>query len=176
MKNKKASLFDIVIWVVVAFTVLIVLGLILWSTGLVTNVLEGLGTTGNGFNLSQAAINTVGVTSNAELTWVPIIAFIIIVCEGITIWITNFFVKEHPIMFIPYIFVTAIAVIVSVYLSNTYQGLLLGQPFSVTLQTFTMADYILIYLPLWTTIIGIIGAILLMAGIIVSGTNGGYST
>ena len=167
MKNKKGSLFDIILWVIVSFVVVLFLGLWVWGHGLLTTSLENVGTISNGFNFTQATAQTFGVVNSSEQTWLPIIAFIIILCEGLTILITNFFIKEHPLMFIPYIFVVAIGVVIAAYLSNQFQSLLTGQLFSSTLMTFTMADYVMIYLPLWTSIIGAFGAIFLMARIII---------
>lgn len=168
--NRKGSLFDIVAWVVIAFVVVVFLGLWLYGHNLITQSLESVPDVvvgNNTINVSNIATQTFGVVNTAEQTWLPIIAFIIIVCEGLLIWITNVFIKEHPIMFIPYAFVTAAAVVISAYLSNAYQNLLSGLVFSPTLATFTMADFVMIYLPYWTAVIGAVGTILLLSQIII---------
>ena len=170
--NKKGSLFDIIAWVVIALVVTLFLGIWLYAHNILTNTLIALPNTANNINMSLIASQTFGKINSAEQSWLPIIAFIIIVCEGLTILITNFYVKEHPLMFIPYVFVIAIAVVISVYVSNIYQGFLTGFEFSPALTTMTMANYILIYLPIWTAIIGAFGAILLMSNIIIDNRGG----
>jgi hypothetical protein len=175
MKAKKGSIFDIIAWVVIALVVTLFLGMWLWAHQTLTDVMTHLPSVqvqNTTINMSLIGQQTFGQINTAEQKWLPIIAFIIIVCEALTILITNYYIKEHPLMFIPYVFVIAIAVVVSVYVSNVYQGFMYGNlPFSGYLLNMTMASYILIYLPIWTAVIGAFGAIFLMSRIIIDGDD-----
>ena len=175
--NRRGSLFDIIAWVVIAFVVIFFLGIWLYGHQLLTDSMTSLPdvylqSSNTTINMSQIGADTFGKINSAEQTWLPIIGFIIIVCEALVILISNYFIKEHPIMFIPYVFVTAIAIVVSAILSNIYQGFLTGYNFSLYLQHMTMANYVMIYLPYWTGVIGAFGAILLMAQIIIPSQEG----
>lgn len=173
--NKKAAVTDIIIWIVVAFVTLLFLGLWLYMHNTLTNVLESVPTS-NGINISGAAHQTIGQVNTAEQKWLPILAFVVIVAEALSLFVTSFFVKEHPVLYIPFALIVMVAVVVSVFISNAYQGLLTGSSFSSTLLQFSAADFILIYLPYWTAIVGIVALVLSLAGITIDKGSGGIST
>lgn len=171
-KNRKGSLLDLIIWVSITMVVVLFLGLWMFAHNMVTNALVSIPTTNN-VNISGAATQTFGVMDTAEQFWLPLLAFIILVCEGLSILVTSFYVKEHPIMFVPYILIVIVGIALSVLISNAYEGLLTGNVFSASLQSMTAATFIMLHLPLWTAVLGIFGLILLLAGIIVDKDSGG---
>lgn len=169
--NKKGSfLFDLIVWIIIGIVVVLFFGIWMYGADLMNNALSSVPSitiNNHTQNVSQVVGQTLGQVNTAQQRWLPIIAFIIMVTEALVILITSFFIKEHPLLFIPYVFIVAIAIVVAVVISNFYQGLLSGQAFSAYLQQFTMSNYILIYLPWWVAVIGAVGGILLMANIII---------
>jgi len=161
--NKKGFLMDILIWIIICFVTLMFLGLWVYSFDLLTTTMEGIGSSG-GINITKHAQATFGVM-NEHMQQLHFIAFIIMFMLGISILITSFFVKSHPVFFIVYLLVIVIAVIFAVYVSNAYEVLLGADTIGSTLQGFGGGNFIMEYLPLWTVIIGFIGAIFLFSGI-----------
>ena len=61
---------------------------------------------------------------------------------------------------------TIVGVMLAVPVSNAYEELLVGQSFSPTLSEFTASNFVLLNLPVWVTVVGIMGVIFLTIGII----------
>jgi len=72
-------------------------------------------------------------------------------------------VTTKPVFFIPYIFIVIIAIIVSVPLSNAYETLSNNAELSSTFTGFTASNFIMLNLPIWITIIGFTGGIIMFA-------------
>jgi len=165
--TKKGSVIDIVIWMVLAFTITIFFAGWMWGFGQITDTLTGIVQTEAQVevvgNISQIAENTFGQVDSA-LVWLRIISFAIIISMSLSIFISNFFIKEHPLVLVIYILVNIMAVIVSAFISNEYEKLLTNAILGPELQAFTMTNFIMAFLPLVTTIIGIFGALFLVVG------------
>lgn len=161
-KNKKGSVLDVVIWVIIAFVVVLFLGLWMYGHGLITNALLD--------SPSEVVVNAtqdiVVPVNNALGTWLKVIAFIILFGGAVSIMISNFLIKGHPVFFIVYVFMTVVAIIVSASISNRYMELLSHVDVGSTLQQFTAVNFIMQWLPYWAAVIGIFGAIFLFIGII----------
>ncbi len=164
MINKKAQT-EILTWIVIALTVALFLGLWVYGHGLLTDALTSIGVQ-SGTNISEAAESTFGQMNDAMANGVAILGFVILFATALSILINNYFIREHPAVLIIHILVTLLAVVVSVYVSNTYANLLTGQPFSSNLIAMKAVSYIMLHLPTWVTVIGIFGAIILAIRII----------
>ena len=162
--NKKASVADIIVWIVICFVVVMFLGMWVYGFDKMTTALTSIDSTGSSINISKHAEATFGVV-NSKMTGLHTIAFIIMFSLALAILISNFMVKAHPVFFIVYLLVIVIAVIFSVYVSNAYLDLLGHEEIGSTLQAFRGANFIMENMPLWTAVIGFIGAVLLFAGI-----------
>lgn len=171
--NRK-GIFDVIIWIVLVFIVFIFFAAWMYGFNLMTTQLVNIQQPeGSLVNLSEAAENTFGQI-NAALPALRWIALVIAIAMLMSILISNFFVKAHPVFFIVYVLITAVAVVFSVYVSNAYESILTAQnPLTVTLQSFGAMDYLMLNLPIWTTIIGILGAIFLFIGITLDRESGG---
>ena len=165
MMNKKGSIFDIVLWAVVAVITIFILGALVYMFQTVETELAEIGTVG-AVNMTNITAQTFGQVNAGLAIWIPRIALIIIFMSGLSILIHNFLVKAHPVFFISYFFMLIAGVIVSAYLSNEYNSLLSNSVLGSTFQTFTGANFIVNWLPYWVTIIGVFGAIVLFIGII----------
>ena len=75
----------------------------------------------------------------------------------------SYLLTTKPIFFIPYIFVVIIAIIVSVPLANSYETLMNDPTLASTFAGFTGSNWIMLNLPIWITIIGITGGIIMFS-------------
>ena len=168
--NRKGGLLDLIVLMVIAFVaVLFFAGWIFASNQLTTTLLATSSPTAN-------------ITEATEMTFVKIdealgglkwVAAAIIFGSIIAIVVSNFLVKAHPVFLIPYVLFIIISVIFSAYISNAYEDLLTGGILSTTLQDFTFANFFFLNLPIWITIIGVMGGIMLFIGITVDKELGG---
>lgn len=170
----RRGLFDIFIWLVVMFITFIFFAGFMYGfnilTGSVVNTVLPAGST---VNVSEAGQQTFGQANEglASLKW---LALVIAISMIISIMVSNFLIKAHPVFFIVYILIVIVAVVLSVSLSNAYESILTSNNVLVaTLQSFTAMNFIMLHLPVWTTIVGIMGAIFLFIGVIVDREQGG---
>jgi hypothetical protein len=128
------------------------------------------------FGVSNGSVildQTMGKVSNSfdALYWISIL---LIVGMIISIFIGSFLVTTRPVFFVPYIFILIIAIIVSVVISNAYQEVRNNPELSPTFDRFTGANFILDKLPLWITIIGFTGGIIMFSRMGSKENEGGY--
>lgn len=165
IKNKKAAITDILVWLVISFVTVLFFALWIYGFNEITDTLTGIeGSTK--VNISDAAKETFGKVNVAQTRGLHILAYVMIFIMGFSILISNFLVKSHPAFFIVYLLVIITAIIASVYLSNQYESLMTDAIVGGTISDFTGASWIMLYLPIWTAVIGIFGGIFLFAGII----------
>ncbi len=167
LKNKRGGFTDLFIFMILAF-VIVMISVIMIYIGNVTE--EQLQLTvgkmdlhdSTGQNASQVITSTFGAVnqSYAALYWISIF---LIVGMIIGIFIGSYLVTTKPIFFIPYIFVTIIAIIVAVPISNAYETLANTPDLASTFAGFTGANWIMLNLPIWITIIGFAGAIIMFS-------------
>jgi len=165
MLNKKGSLLDIIIFIVFAFAIVMFFGMYLYGHALVTDTLEGITTPIGNTNFSAIAQDTFGQVDDGLQT-LKLLSFALIFGMVLTILLSNFLVRVHPGFFFAYVGINILAVILAVTISNQYEALLTNATFGSTLMGFTASNYVLLYLPVWATVIGFLGVIILMIGII----------
>jgi hypothetical protein len=167
IRNKKGGFSDLFIFMI--FALIIVLISVLWiylgmraETQLQATLgqMEGLGDGNN--NASVVISNTIGKT-NATFSALRWISVFLIAGMILSIFIGSYLVTTKPIFFIPYLFIVIIAIIVSVPISNVYETLQTDATLGSTFQTFTGANWIMLNLPIWISIIGIAGGIIMFA-------------
>lgn len=163
--NRRGNLADILIWMVMAFVIVVFFALWMYGHNIITQTIIGIEGGSSAVNISDAGMKTFGAINNS-MPLLRTLSFAIIVAMAISIFISNFLVRAHPVFFVVYFLISAVAVIFSVYLSNAYETLLSGQAFSETLGGFSASNIILANLPIWTTIICLGGAIFLFIGMI----------
>jgi len=99
----------------------------------------------------------IGGVNNAYATLNWLTTFIIL-GYALAILIGAFFSKEHPIVFFVYLFISIIAIIVSVPIANGYYNLYLNTELNPTFLGFNSSSYILFHLPVFITVLGLLGA------------------
>jgi len=168
MKNKQGAIVDLLIWLVLSFVIVLFFAVWIYGFDLITTTLTDIpNATGTiNISISDAAHSTFGKVNPAQASGLHVLAFVMIFAMALSILITNFLVKANPAFFIVYLLVIIAGIIASVYISNQYESLMTDSILGATLIEFTGASFIMLYLPLWTTIIGIFGAIFLFAGIL----------
>lgn len=170
--NKKGSVIDVIIWMVIAFITLLFFAVWLYGHGILTDTLVGVEDNNPNINITAAARSTF-LAADTGLQGLHLVAMAIIFGSAIAILVSNFLIKAHPVFFILYVIVIIIAVIFSVQISNTYETLLSNDTIGTELTGFKGSNFIMLNLPIWTTIIGFMGAIFLFAGIMVDQRAGG---
>lgn len=168
--NRKGFL-DLITLIVIAFGSVIMFGVFIFAFGEIRDALMTAPSTA-AVNISNAAAQTFG---RVDLTGLRTVSFIIIFGMIMTIFITNYFIKAHPVFFIPYTFAVILAVIISAYISNAYETILRDPLMLSILVDFKGTNYILLHLPIWITVIGLIGGLLLFANILKDREGGGNS-
>lgn len=172
MKYKKGSLVDPFIWMVASFIIIVLAAVFLYAFGQLTDALIGIDTGVASANVSEAAQNTFGFidASLQQLRWWT---FAIMLALGLSIFLSNFLVKVHPVFFVFYIMIVFIAIIVSIFISDAYESLLRTGVLADTLLSFRGTTWIFLNLPIWMTVIGIGGGIFQFIGIIRDSGQGG---
>jgi len=165
--NKKGAFSDLFIFMVFAFVIVFISVIWIYMGGLAQDQMqESLGkmdlhdTVGN--NASQVIDNTIGDfnTSISALRWITVF---LIAGMILSIFIGSYLVTTKPIFFIPYLFIIIIAIVVSVPMSNAYETLMTTEALSGTFTSFQGANWIMLNLPIWITIIGVTGAIIMFS-------------
>ena len=166
-KNKRGAFADLFIFMIFALVIVLISVVFIYIGGKTTEQLhlsmddmDLHDTIGN--NASQVIDNTMGevnVTFQA-LHWITIF---LIVGMILSIFIGSYLVTTKPIFFIPYLFIVIIAIVVSVPMANTYETLMTDATLSSTFTGFTGANWIMLNLPIWITIIGITGGIIMFS-------------
>ncbi len=173
MMNNKGAITDLFVWIAAAVVIVGLSGMILFGWGEFTQQLGDIPIVFGQRNLTQITDDTFGKVnvSFQQLKWG---SYLLILTLGISILVSNFLVKAHPVFFIPYILMVVAAVMVSIFISNGYESLLgTDQALAGTLLGFSGSNNILLNLPLWVAVIGIFGGIFLFIGIIRDRGQGG---
>jgi hypothetical protein len=176
IKNKKGqSILDVVIFIVIVFIIVLFFGLWRYGFNIITERLTAIETPVNSLNLSvsNTASNTFGLV-NTGLEGLKVVGLCLIFGMILTIFISNFLIRSHPIFFVGYIFVTILAIILSFFISNFYQNNINNEVLSVVFQNDPFGSFILLYLPIWVCVIGFIGGLILFSGIYREEGAGGF--
>jgi len=149
-------------FMIFSFTILLICGIFIYMGGTVTEKVHETmdDMTFGDANTSQVIDDTFGAVNRSyqALYW---IAVFLMVGMIISIFIGSYLVTTRPVFFIPYIFITIIAIIVSVGISNAYEQVIADPTLASTFAGFIGANFIMLNLPMWIAIVGIVGAIIM---------------
>lgn len=163
-RGQAGEISAIIIFVALAFASVLFFGIWGYVNQILTDSLTTISTSGP-VNMTQAAVDTFGQINNALIPGLRILSIVILFGMVLMIFLTNFLIKKHPIYFFIHVIMTMFAVILSVPVSNIYADFLSGQVFSSQLLGFRAATYVMLNLPVWVTVIGLIGAVFLVINI-----------
>jgi hypothetical protein len=163
--NKRGQMgVDILIFIIFAIIILAIMGMYLYMGDTIeTKLKQSLPQEQfTGSNVTQVIETTFGKVNEAYGTfkWISIL---LLVGMAISIFIGSYLVTTRPIFFVPYIFMVIIAIVVSVGISNAYQTLIETPLLASSYAELVGGNYLMIYLPLWVTVIGFAGGIIMFA-------------
>ena len=120
--NKNGGMTDIFIFMILAFAILLICGIFIYMGGIANTEIHAqmdgmMFGEANGTEIVNETIGVVNETYQA-LYW---ISWFLIIGMVLSIFIGSYLVTTKPVFFIPYIFITIIAVVVSVGISNGYE-------------------------------------------------------
>ena len=169
MKNKRGGFTDLFIFMIFAFVIVLISVLWVYMGGLANDKMqETIGqmdlhdTQGN--NASVVVENTMGSGGfNGSVVALQWITVFLIAGMILSIFIGSYLVTTKPVFFIPYLFIVIIAIIVAVPMSNSYETLMETEMLSGTFTGFMGANWIMLNLPIWISIIGIGGGIIMFS-------------
>jgi hypothetical protein len=164
INNKKASMFGVVIFIVIAIVVTVFFAAWTYSFHFLTTTLTSIPTE-NGVNISGAAQNTFGNIDN-NLFWLKTIAFAIMFGEILGFLVLSYYTKRHPVFYFLYVGMIIVDIVVAVVVSNTYEKMLTDPVLGTMLQSYTASTYVLLNLPIIVTVLGFIGLIIMSIGAI----------
>lgn len=169
IKNKKGGLTDLFLFMILAFIIVLVSGIFIYVGGeMKTKLHEEMDNmTFGDANTSVTIDETFGKVNVAydSLYW---IALFIIGGMILSIFFGSYLVTTKPIYFIPFFFLLIVAIIVGAAISNAYETIIAEPLLSSTYDRFLGANYILLHLPIYLTIIGGIGAIIMFTRMVSS--------
>lgn len=156
LKNKRAQIGEnMMIAIIIFFVVMIVMGMIIWMFSTLTTTL--VDTDADDINISGAASDTFGQVNASLIGSANVIAFSIMIGMVLAMLIVEFLTRRHPAFFFLDVLVLIMAFIISVFLSNRYEELLNGLPFTNELINMRAGTSIMLHLPRWVTVVGLIG-------------------
>ncbi len=168
--NRKGGLLDLIVLMVIAFVAVLFFAGWIFTNNQVTDTL--LAVDSPVANITEATEKTF-VKVNESLGSLKWLAAAIIFGSIIGIMVSNFLVKAHPVFLVPYMLFVILSVVFSAYVSNAYETLLSSGTLATVLQEFSFANFFFMNLPVWITIIGIVGGIMLFIGVKVGKDQGG---
>ena len=172
--NKKGGFSDLFILIIVSFIIVVISGIFIYL-GITTQsklheVMDPMATaTSNTTAIIDDSFGAVN-TALSSLYWISVLLMVGMI---ISIFIGSYLVTTRPIFFVPYIFVSIIAIIVAVAVSNAYETLATNATLGSTYAGFIGANFILSHLPIWVCLIAFIGAIIMFSRM-GSNENQGY--
>ena len=176
VQNKKGAMMDIYIWLIMIFVWAIFFGLWVYGFGEITDgFLDSDIKVGNQ-NVSDIANDSLGTINRLQNGAIELLGVGMIIAFALSIWISNYLVKVNPVFIVVYIFIAATGIMFSVYLSNSYETLMETQPLGDTFISFAALSFMMLNLPLITTVVSVFGMIFLFAGIIRDEGAGGSLT
>lgn len=166
--NKQGGFTDLFLFMLFAIIIVSFSALFIYigSTvqGELHDKMDNMNVGGNSTNVTQLIDNTVG-KANASYQALHWLSILIIFGMVLSILMGSYMVRTRPIFFLPYIFIVIIAVIVAVGLSNAYETIIADPLLASSFSGFAGSNFILLHLPLWITVIGFIGGIIIYSNL-----------
>lgn len=176
-KDKRGGMFDLILAMTLAFILVICLVIFTYAQNITEEKMLELAPViqksfSNQTNVTMIIEGTIGDVGRAydSFKWISVL---LVFGFFMSILVSSFLVRTHPVWFVGYIFIVIISIIISVYLSNSYETLMGDPILSATFLTgFWSVNYIFLLFPMWVTIIGLIAGILMYINLDVGGYYG----
>ena len=169
--NKQGGILDVIIWIIISFVTLVFFAMWTYMHGILTATMSQIPSTET-INFTEITRVTLGRVDSA-LGQLETIGFIIIIVLALSILVTAYFSGANPIVFVIHIFTTVLAIVFSVIISNTYEKLLINSVIGENLAKFDAGTFIMLNLPTFAAVLGIMGIVFGIVGILRHQSRGG---
>lgn len=164
-QNRKGAITDLFIWLIISFVIIIVLGAFYYMGNRINDEMQDKipmlqETLGDNHNATEIVEDSIGAIPRSfeAFKW---IAVMLMVGMLLSLVMSGFLVKVHPVFFVANLFLIIICIIVSIPLSNTYETLYNDATLGSTFQGFFGASYIWLHLPIWVIVAGSLSLIVM---------------
>lgn len=175
-KDKRGSIIDPIIWVISAFIVVVFLALLVFLFMKIDNAFNQINIVNSQINTTEIIDRTMDVAYNSAETNLKWISYMILIAMVISIFVHNALIKVNKAFIFLYLLLGLCAVLIAVPISNAYESLLSKGEIGTMLQSFTASTYIMLYLPIWAIVLGLVGLIFLVIGIARNEGDGSLNT
>ncbi len=164
IEDRRGNYADVFIFIIMSFVVVIFFGIMYYGFSLFDTALSTI----------QFDIGDTNFTTIVDQTWGEVydaydqlktIAYVLIFGMILTMFINAWAIRRPPIFLVIWIITSLVSIIVGVYISNTYQLLLNNQDFGSTLQSFSGASYLILYMPYLAGIFSLLNGLISLVGI-----------
>lgn len=167
--NNKGFVFtDLFLMIAILIVMVVIFAGFIYFFGLINTNLRDIGViqgvNENNINMTQITDDSFGYL-NIGAQNLRFLALAIFFGLLLSILISSFLIKVHPVFFIVYFFILITAIVSSFVISNVYEDLRTNEVLGDIMQSFTAIDYVIIYLPLVIIVTGAIAGILMFIGI-----------
>ena len=179
LRERRGAISDLFVFLVSAFVFVLIIVLLVFA---LTTAYSGI--LGNASSMQDALIegnattiitDSVGQAPTAY-NLLPTLMVVLVVGMILSILVTSFLIRVHPVFFVPYIFIWIISIIVAVPLSNTYETIYETAVLTSTFAQFSGVSFIMLHLPTFIAVIGAIAGIVMFVQMIRSGeSTGGFA-
>lgn len=168
MEDKKGQvLLELFTFITVGFAFILIVGIFLYFFGIVnTSLSEDINA--GAVNLSNATANTFGQINTAFLTNADLIGIFFLLGTVMAIFLLSYFQRNSTIkvMIIFDIILMLFAYIIAIYISNSYEQILLVLPFAdIFIENLNTSSRFMLLLPQITIVVAVIAMILAYSGI-----------
>lgn len=167
MNNKKGFVVEMLAFIVVGIIAVLFFAGMIYGFGLVKNTLQSGDLDNAQVNMTKISSQSFGYLADGMAN-LRLISAIILIGFFIATMVVAYFSTKHPIWIFVYLLITIIMVIFSVYVSNAYETMKNDPTIGSMVSGFTISDIIISYLPIWVSIIGLLGIVLSIIGSVVS--------
>lgn len=114
-------------------------------------------------NGSEETVDSLEGISDNVLSRLDYLVFVVFIVLLLGVIITGWLVGGIPLFMILYFIIIVITTALSAVLANTWESITQASVFGATIAQFPLANHIVLYLPYYMTIIGMIGIIVMFA-------------
>lgn len=165
--QKRGEVTDVMIWMVTIFILAVGLFIIMYVTPSIT---QGLRTAG--LNNSAAGANAIDDVESISISTINNGFMILFIGLVISVMLTSFLVRTHPIFLFLYIFFLAITILLAIYLGNVYYELQTNPTFSTTASQSTFINIVMNHIVEITLAVGALSMVIVFAKFSSGGSGG----
>ncbi|KKK80016.1 hypothetical protein LCGC14_2827720, partial [marine sediment metagenome] len=164
IKDKNGNYADVFVFIIMSFVVVVFFGIMYYGFTLFDTALATIQFDIGDTNFTAIVDDTWGQVYDAY-SQLKTLAYVLIFGMILTMFVSAWAVRRPPIFLVIWIITSLVSVIVGVYISNTYQLLLANQDFGSTLQSFSGASFLLLYMPYLAGIFSLLNGLIALMGI-----------